>query len=125
MDLTLIQCPAIWMVFWSKGEEQEKAVKDSLEMLKTIEEHGIGEKKYFGGDKIDMVDIAFGQLALWLQVIEDVTRVKLLEASKFPRLQRWIENFRQVPIIKGNLPHYDQMLAFFKGRREMIVASNK
>ncbi|XWS09059.1 hypothetical protein CRYUN_Cryun40dG0053400 [Craigia yunnanensis] len=115
--------PAIWMVFWTNGEEQEKAVKDSLEMLKTIEEHALGEKKFFGGDKIDMVDIAFGQLAQWLQVNEDVTGVKLLEASKFPRLQRWIKNFKLVPIIKENLPDCDQMFAFFKARREMLLAS--
>ncbi|XVE81479.1 hypothetical protein DITRI_Ditri15bG0067600 [Diplodiscus trichospermus] len=115
--------PEIWRVFRSVGEEQEKAAKDSLEMLKTIEEHALGEKKFFGGDKIGMVGIAFGQLAQWLQVIEDVTGVKLLEASEFPRLQRWINNFKQVPVINENLPDYDQMFAFFKGRRQMLLAS--
>ncbi|XP_022722597.1 probable glutathione S-transferase [Durio zibethinus] len=115
--------PAIWMVFWTNGEEQEQAVKDSLEMLKTIEEHAFGGKKFFGGDQIDMVDLAFGQLAQWLQVIEDVTGLKLLEASKFPRLQTWIKNFKQVPTIKENLPDYDQMFDFFTVRREMLLAS--
>ncbi|OMP07865.1 hypothetical protein COLO4_06993 [Corchorus olitorius] len=118
---------AIWMVFGTKGEEQEKAVKDCLEMLKTIEEHALGDsqKKLFGGDEINMVDIAFGQLAYWLQCIEQVSGVKLLEASKFPRLQTWVENFKQVPIIKQNLPDRDEMLAFFKTRREMRLAAAK
>ncbi|XP_021291775.1 probable glutathione S-transferase [Herrania umbratica] len=115
--------PAIWMILRTNGEEQEKAVKDSLEMLKTIEEHALAEKKFFGGDKMNMVDIAFGHLAHWLPVIEDVTGVKLLEAGNFPCLQTWIKNFKQVPIIKENLPDRDEMFAFFKRRREMILAS--
>ncbi|MBA0614869.1 hypothetical protein Godav_015105, partial [Gossypium davidsonii] len=99
------------------GEEQKKAIRDSLEMLETTEEHALRDKTFFGGDKIDLVDIAFGQLSQWLQMVEDVTNVKLLDASKFPRLQRWINNFKQVPIIKENLPDYQEMFAYFKALR--------
>ncbi|KAM7252915.1 hypothetical protein ACFE04_008733 [Oxalis oulophora] len=65
--------PAMWMVFRSSGEEQEKAVFDTLQMLETIEHCAIGENKFFGGEEISMVDLAFGQLAHWLGVIENVT----------------------------------------------------
>ncbi|KAG4129041.1 hypothetical protein ERO13_D09G053100v2 [Gossypium hirsutum] len=115
--------PAIWMVFRTSGEEQKKAIRDSLKMLETTEEHALGDKTFFGGDKIDLVDIAFGQLSQWLQMVEDVTNVKLLDASKFPRLQRWINNFKQVPIIKENLPDYQEMFAYFKALREMLLSS--
>ncbi|XP_010253818.1 PREDICTED: probable glutathione S-transferase [Nelumbo nucifera] len=38
-------------MFWSVGEQQEKALKEASEVLKTIEEcGGLGEKKFFGGD---------------------------------------------------------------------------
>lgn len=47
-------------------------------MLKTIEEHGLGEKKFFGGNTIGLVDLAFGGIAHWLPVIEDVVGVKLI-----------------------------------------------
>ncbi|XWS13540.1 hypothetical protein CRYUN_Cryun36dG0045400 [Craigia yunnanensis] len=116
--------PSISNIYRTSGEEQEKAVKDSLEMLKTIEEHGlVGEKKFFGGDKISMVDMAFGAVAHWLGVIEDVAGLKIFEQHKFPRLNSWIQNFKEVPIIKENLPDRDKMLALLKRRREMLLAS--
>lgn len=42
----------MWMVYRTSGEEQEKAVKDTSEMLRAIEAHGLVDKKYFGADKI-------------------------------------------------------------------------
>ncbi|XVF29221.1 hypothetical protein REPUB_Repub15cG0102200 [Reevesia pubescens] len=116
--------PSISKIYRTIGEEQEKAVKDSLEMLETIEEHGlIGEKKFFGGDEISMVDIAFGVVAHWLGVIEEVAGLKIFEANKFPRLNSWIQNFKEVPVIKENLPDRGKMFALLKHRREMLLAS--
>ncbi|KAJ9184794.1 hypothetical protein P3X46_004482 [Hevea brasiliensis] len=117
------KCSSAWLVFRTSGEEQEKAVKDSLEMLKTIEEHALGEKKYFGGDKIGMVDIACGAIVHWLEVIEEVVGIKILEPHKFPRLHAWTKNFEEAPIIKDNLPDRDQMLVYFKQAREKSLAS--
>lgn len=111
------------MVYGTSEEEQEKAVKNSLEMLKIIEEHALGEKKYFGGDKIGMVDIACGLIAHWLGVVEEVVGIKLLEPHKFPKLHAWTKNFIEVPIIKDNLPNRDDMLVFFKQAREKMLAS--
>ncbi|OAY55451.1 probable glutathione S-transferase [Manihot esculenta] len=115
--------PSAWRVYRTSGEEQEKAVKESLEMLKTIEEHALGEKKYFGGDKIGMVDIACGGIAYWLGLIEEVAGIKLLEPHKFPKLHAWTKNFIEVPIIKDNLPNRDDMLVFFKQAREKLLSS--
>ncbi|KAK6279130.1 hypothetical protein POUND7_019397 [Theobroma cacao] len=100
--------PAMWMV----GQGQEKAEKDSLEMLKMVEEQALGEKKIFGGDTINMVDIVFG-LAHWLG------GEKLLEAHKLHRLQAWLRNFKQVPVITENLPDLDEMFAYLRRQREM------
>ncbi|KAK3187767.1 hypothetical protein Dsin_027328 [Dipteronia sinensis] len=119
--------PTMWMMFRSSGEEQEKFKKESLEMLKTIEEMALGdhEKKFFGGDQISLVDIAFGAHAHWLlEVIEKVVGVRLLEAHKFPRLHAWIQNFKQVPVINQNLPDSDQMVLTFKRNRERLLASS-
>ncbi|XP_065864906.1 probable glutathione S-transferase [Euphorbia lathyris] len=117
---------SMWAIFRSKGEEQEKAVKATMEILKTIEEEAMGvmgESKYFGGEKIGIVDIAFGPIAHWLPVIEKVGGVKLLEPHKFPKLQAWIQNFKQDAVISENIPDEEKMVAFFKRRREMILAS--
>lgn len=113
------------MVFRTTGEEQEKFKKETLEMLRTIEEHTstLGKKKFFGGDKIGIVDIAFGWISQWFEVVEDVVGVKLFEAHAFPCLHAWTQNFKQVPLIKENLPDRDKMLVLFKRARENLFAS--
>lgn len=99
------------------GEEQEKAKEECPKMLRIVEEEALGDKKFFGGDEIGIVDIAFGWMAHWLGVIEEVLEVKLLQPHQFPRLHAWIHNFKQVPLIKQNLPNRDNMLAHFKALR--------
>jgi glutathione S-transferase len=71
------------------------------------------------------VNIVFGQIAQWLGVIEEVVGVKLLEAHKFPRFHAWIKSFKEAPVIKLNLPDRDEVLVFFKRRREVLLASSQ
>ncbi|XP_010243637.1 PREDICTED: probable glutathione S-transferase [Nelumbo nucifera] len=113
----------IWRFFSSVGEEQEKAKKESLEMLRTIEEHGLAEKKFFGGYTIGFADLAFGWISHWMGVMEDIVGVKLVEAQTFPHLHAWVHNFKQVPGIKENLPDPEKMFARLKCIREMLLAS--
>ena len=110
-------------MFRSTGEVQEKAIKEVLRMLRTIEEEALGDTKLFGGDKIGIVDIAYGLIAHWLEVIEEVLGVKLLEAKQFPKLHAWTLNFKNQPVIKDNLPDRQEMFDFFRYRREMILAT--
>ncbi|CAK7327368.1 unnamed protein product [Dovyalis caffra] len=115
---------SVWRMFRAKGEELEKTMKETEEMLQTVEEHGLGEKKFFGGDNIGMADIAFGSVIYWLEVIEEIVGERVVfEAHKFPRLHAWIKNFKQVPIIQEHLPDWDWMVAFGKRRREAVLAS--
>ncbi|KAJ4722858.1 putative Glutathione s-transferase [Melia azedarach] len=115
--------PALGKMLRSTGQEQEKAMKELLEILETAEQQGLGGQKFFHGDKVGIVDIAFVSIFYWLEVIQDVIGVKLYEPHKFPGLHSWIENFKKVPIIQENLPNYDDMFAHYKARREKLVAS--
>ncbi|XAR48895.1 Glutathione transferase [Bertholletia excelsa] len=113
----------IWTMFRSTGEEQKEAVKGSLEMLRTIEDLALGDKKFFGGERIGMVDLAFGALAHWLGVFEEIVGIRLLEPESFPRLHKWTKNFKEEPAIKENLPDKDKMLSNFRCLREKLLAS--
>lgn len=113
---------AFYAFFQTVGAEQEKATKEAKEMLKMIEDEGIGDRKFFGGEEIGMADLVFGWIAGWLEYMEEAVGVKLIEDDEFPRLQAWIKNFRDSPVIKDNLPDPEKSLAYFKSLRERFVA---
>ncbi|XP_052483957.1 glutathione transferase GST 23 isoform X7 [Gossypium raimondii] len=111
-------------LYRTEGEEQQAVVKEWLEMLEAMEEHVlIGGKKLFGGDEINMVDIAFCMVAHWLGAIEDAAWLKVFEPHKFPRVSSWIQNFKSVPVIKDNLPDTDKIVAHLKRLKEMLLTS--
>ncbi|MCL7047997.1 hypothetical protein MKW94_017429 [Papaver nudicaule] len=119
---------SLFNFFYKSGEEHEIAKKELLEILKTTEKHsGIGDadKKFFGGENINAVDLAFSSLAVWLGAVEEVLGVKILEANEFPRFHEWTGRFKQVPVIKDNFPSFDELVGFFKGVKEQMAAPPK
>ncbi|KAI3880007.1 hypothetical protein MKX03_007935 [Papaver bracteatum] len=117
------KCLSIWQAFRTEGEQQTKAIADSLEMLKTIEEHAMTGKAFFNGDNIGLTDLSFGILVYWSGVIEEVIKVKILDAQTFPLITSWKQRFMEVSEIKDCLPNYDELVTFFKLRREMVLAA--
>ncbi|KAG6420951.1 hypothetical protein SASPL_117497 [Salvia splendens] len=107
-----------WLSVCSKGEIQEKAVKDAIGHLERMEEQQ-GGRRFFGGDTIGHVDLMMGFVAYMLPVWEEVAAVTILDASKFPNLAAWKSNFVDHPAIKGDLPFKDEMFTYFQGRREV------
>ncbi|KAI3849965.1 hypothetical protein MKW98_026879 [Papaver atlanticum] len=115
---------SLFNFFYKSAEEHEIAKKQLLEILETTEKHsGIGDenKKFFGGDNVNAVDLAFSSLAHWLGAVEEVLGVKVLEANNFPKFYEWTERFKQVPVIKDDLPSYNELLIFFKGIKEQLT----
>ncbi|XP_030506845.2 probable glutathione S-transferase [Cannabis sativa] len=120
--------PSIWMVFRTFGEEQEKAKKESVEMLRRIEEFCVEKinnntnNKFFGGEEIGILDIALGGMIVeWYDVIEEIVGVKLFDPKEFPHLHQWVNHFKQVHVVKQNLPHHHQLLLFFKAIRQNFI----
>ncbi|KAJ7955526.1 putative Glutathione s-transferase, partial [Quillaja saponaria] len=111
----------IWTFFLTTEKERKNVIEDSLEILKIVEDQCLGDKKFFGGDNINIVDIAFGPIAFWLGIIEEAVGFKLLEAKRFPHLHAWTNNFEEVPAIKENLPDRDKLLFLFKSHRKAML----
>jgi len=106
----------------SKDEKERASAKEKAqETLAIMDKQGLGENKFFGGNNIGMVDITYGCLSHWLEGLEEIVGMKLIEADKFPRLHAWIQNFKQVPLIKQNLPDYGKLLLHLQWRKQEYI----
>ncbi|MED6132186.1 hypothetical protein PIB30_016825 [Stylosanthes scabra] len=113
------------LVISSNAKEKEKAVEKAWEHIKVREDRCLADKrKFFGGDKLNIVDIAFGSLFMFLITIEDLKQVKILVAEKFPLLHSWLDNFKNAQIIKENYPDREKILATIKPIFERRLASS-
>ena len=111
-----MQClPALWNTMWSKGKEREAAIGEACEHLKTLENE-LGDKKFFGGEEIGLVDIAANFIGFWLGASQEVSGLELLTEEKFPKLSKWIHEYANHTAIKENLPPKDKLIEALSAR---------
>jgi len=105
------------------GEEREKARENLWERLRIIEDQCLDDqKKFYGGDTINIVDIALGSFIKFIEVQEDMFEVKILQSERLPRLHLWFNNFKDIPVIKENTPDQEKLVAFLNPLIEKIKA---
>ena len=118
------QCvPGMMSAFTKQGEEKEKGVKEARENLKILES-GLGEKRFFGGDKIGFVDIAVGWIGCWVRLTEEVAEVNLVDAETMPLLNAWFESFLELPTIKECIPPWDKLLEHNHNFHKVLTAGS-
>ncbi|CAM8928001.1 unnamed protein product [Rhodiola kirilowii] len=112
--------------FTTTGEEQAKAAKEAREVLDILEKEleGLGEKKYFGGEEVGMVDLEFGWLAYLLEMFEDISGFKIMSEwhLDLPRLKAWFGEFNNLDIVKDTVPEEKKLFAYFKHIREKYIS---
>ena len=105
---------AAWKaVFTADEKEREKNVDQSFEALQFLENE-LKDKKFFREEEFGLVDISGIFVAFWIPIVQEVVGLKLLNSEKFPKLNKWCEEFTNHPVVKEVLPPRDTLFAFFK-----------
>ncbi|XP_039030238.1 probable glutathione S-transferase parA [Hibiscus syriacus] len=102
---------------WKGKEDQEEAKEELMEYLKTLEEE-LGNKLYFGGETIGLVDVALVPFTPWFYTYETCGNFSI-EAG-CPKLVAWANRCKQNHQSVANaLPHphqiYDYLVQLKKG----------
>ncbi|KAM0026552.1 putative glutathione transferase [Helianthus debilis subsp. tardiflorus] len=107
--------PAVFKAVSSHGEEQ--AVAEAHEALQFLEnELKVKGSKFFGGDNINLVDIAATFVAFWIGTAEEALGLELLPKDKFPKLTEWSDNYVNCQAVKDSLPLRENLVAIYKKR---------
>jgi len=93
--------PCLRGVLMGQGEQQQKAVEESVANLLVLEEalqtsSCFSGKAYFGGDNIGFVDIALGGMLPFIKTLEKVTDTVFIDLEKMPLLTAWIDRFSAI-----------------------------
>ncbi|XP_073286510.1 glutathione transferase GST 23-like [Primulina huaijiensis] len=115
IDFGQQKMPIFFAFFLSSEEDRENTGEQVLETLRIIRDEALlAGKKFFGGDRIGLVDFSFGWLAHWLEAVQEVVGLRIMEQHSLPRLCEWAFSFRQQLVIKENLPDREKLVACFK-----------
>ncbi|XP_061349634.1 probable glutathione S-transferase isoform X3 [Gastrolobium bilobum] len=103
---------------WTKkGEEQEAAKKDFIDAIKLLEEQ-LGDKTYFGGDKIGFVDLALVPFYSWFKAYETFGNFKT--ESECPKFIAWAKRCMQKESVSKSLPEQEKVYDFIVERRKRM-----
>ncbi|XP_010551489.1 PREDICTED: glutathione S-transferase U13-like [Tarenaya hassleriana] len=102
----------------AKDEEGRKVAKTKLEECLDVIETEFGKrskgKDFFGGDSVNLVDIAFGCVLGPLRVAERFSGLQFLRQDKTPSLLRWADKFCRHNAVKPYMPTIDKLVEFAK-----------
>ncbi|XP_022142876.1 glutathione S-transferase U19-like isoform X2 [Momordica charantia] len=88
-------------IWGSKGEEQEAGKKEFIGILKQMEEV-LGEKAYFGGERLGFVDISLIGFCTWFDVYESFGNFSI--EAECPKLMGWVKRCLQNESVSKTLP---------------------
>nr|WAA68407.1 tau class glutathione S-transferases [Pinus yunnanensis] len=119
--------PSVWGLLKWQGEEQQKAVKESLANFSLLEEalrtSSCSGKAYFGGDEIGLVDIALGGPLVHIKNLEKVINIVLVDPVKLPLLSAWMARFSETDELKRILPDPADVFEYLSAKRAKVMST--
>nr|WAA68351.1 tau class glutathione S-transferases [Pinus densata] len=114
--------PCLRGVFTGQGEQQEKAIQESVANFLILEEAlrtnpCSSGKLYFGGDEIGFVDIALGGLSGFVKALQKAISSVLIDEEKMPLLSAWMDRFCEANGVKEVMPDPAKVLEFISAMR--------
>lgn len=121
--------PAVEVAFRSWGDDLVEAVKKVHGQLNFLEcelrEGFFKGRKFYGGEKIGMLDIVIGSGSHWLSAFDEVAKINLIEPKSFPLFSAWLGDFTEQDVVKDTIPDRFKLLEFISGFRSMMLRSAK
>jgi glutathione S-transferase len=96
-------------IWTAKGEEQEKAKKEFIETLRTLEGE-LGNKTYFGGEDFGFVDVALITFYSWFLTYETSGNFKI--EPEVPKLVAWAKRCMQRESVSKGLADPQKVYEF-------------
>lgn len=85
-SLQIFECGRrIWK---NKGEAQEAAIKEFIQILEVLEGE-LGEKSFFGGDRFGFVDVSLIPFGCWFYAYETCGNFSV--EKECPKLMAWVK----------------------------------
>ncbi|KAJ0611992.1 putative glutathione transferase [Helianthus annuus] len=112
---------SVFQAFVTQGVEQEKATAHTIEKLDIVEKQLTGDK-FFSGETIGFLDLVFGWIAVYLEVVEETSGIKILDKERFPLISAWKERFSHVPVIEETLPDRETLISKYQRMRSYFLS---
>lgn len=96
----------LWM---TKEEEHEKAKNDFIDCLKVLEGE-LGDKIYYGGDKMGFLDVAFVPYYSWFYSYETCGKFSMEEIC--PKLMEWAKKCMEKDSVSESLSESQKIYQF-------------
>ncbi|CAM8986569.1 unnamed protein product [Rhodiola kirilowii] len=96
-------------VWTTKGEEHEASKEEFVESLKLLEAE-LGDKKFFGGEKIGFVDISLIGFYSWFYSYEKFGNFSI--ETECPELIAWAKRCMEVDSVAKSIPHQEKVHEF-------------
>ncbi|ESQ51456.1 hypothetical protein EUTSA_v10017840mg [Eutrema salsugineum] len=89
---------------------REVAIEEARELINFLEKEVTG-KDFFGGKTIGFLDMVAGSMIPFCLVRGwEGMGIDMIPEEKFPELNRWIKNLKQIEIVRECIPHREKQI---------------